>query len=120
MTIHTCDTLVVSCIDFRFQKYIRKWLEKNMHDKKYDYVGYAGGVKDLIIIVKQLDISVKLHHISEVVLINHEDCGAYGKESTHDRHVQDLKTAKKVVHSLYPDLIVDKYYLHLDGKFEKV
>ena len=91
-----------------------------MENKKYDYVGFAGGVKDLITIVKQLDISVKLHHISEVTLINHEDCGAYGKESTHTRHSQDLKTAKKVIHSLYPDLTVDLYYLHLDGRFEKI
>jgi carbonic anhydrase len=91
-----------------------------MAEKKYDYVGYAGGVKDLITIVKQLDISVRLHHISQVILMNHEDCGAYGKESTHERHSQDLKTAKIVIHSLYPDLLVDTYYLHLDGQFEKI
>lgn len=44
---HHCDALVVSCIDFRFQKYIRNWLDTNLADKTFDYVGFAGGVKNL-------------------------------------------------------------------------
>jgi len=120
MSIHVCDALVVSCIDFRFQKYVRKWLDKNMAEKTYDYVGFAGSTKDLLTFMKQLDISVWLHHISQVILIHHEDCGAYGKESTKEKHVVDLKKAKNTITALYPDLKIDLYYLHLDGKFEKI
>ena len=120
MSTHTCDALIVSCIDFRLQKNIKKWLEKNFSDRTYDYVGYAGAVKDLLTITKQLDISVKLHHINQVVLINHEDCGAYAKEGTKERHAQDLRKAKQVILALYPRLEIETYYLHLDGEFEKV
>ncbi len=120
MSIHIADALVVSCIDFRFQKYIREWLEKNMKGKNYDYVGFAGGTKDLKTILNQLDISVRLHHIKQVALMHHEDCGAYGKESTHAKHSGDLKKARKTIQNLYPDLRVNTYYIHLDGQFEKI
>lgn len=120
MSVHTCDALVVSCIDFRFQKYIRRWLDNNLSEKTYDYVGYAGATKELKTILKELDISVRLHHISQVVLMHHEECGAYGKESSKKKHSQDLLKAKETINQLYPELQVDLYYIHLNGKFEKI
>jgi carbonic anhydrase len=118
MSTHTCNAFIVACIDFRFQKYIKNWLAKNLKDKKYDYVGFAGATKSLDIIMSQLDISVRLHHIKQVVLIHHEECGAYGAESTHDRHATDLKKASKLINKKYPQLKVVLFYLHLDGEFE--
>lgn len=120
MSIHTCDAIIVACIDFRFQKYIKKWLEKNMANKTYDYVGFAGSTKNLDITINQLDISVRLHQIKKVVLIHHEECGAYGAESTHDRHAIDLSKAKKTILEKYPSLKVNLFYLHLNGEFEKI
>ncbi len=120
MSTHACDAFVVACIDFRFQKYIKDWLEKNLQNKTYDYVGFAGSTKKLETIVGQLDISVGLHHIKEVVLIHHEECGAYGAESTHDRHADDLNKAKKTISTKYPNLTVSLFYLHLNGEFEEI
>ncbi len=117
---HTCDALVVSCIDFRFQKYIRNWLDTNMADKTFDYVGFAGCVKDLDTILKQIDISVRLHTINEVILMNHEECGAYGIESTPENHARDLKKAKDIISQKYPHLQIRIFYLHLDGQFEEI
>src|SRR3990167_2333696 len=118
MSLHTCDGLVVCCIDFRFQKYIRDWTDKNLAGKTFDLVGYAGATKDLDAVMKQVDISVNLHHINQIVLIHHEECGAYGMESTPERHTQDLKRAKEVILSKHPNIKVGTYYLHLDGTFE--
>lgn len=117
---HTCDALVVSCIDFRFQKYIRNWLDKNLADKTFDYVAFGGGSKEIDIIMTQLKISVDLHSITHVVLMNHEECGAYGAESTPQRHAADLKHAKEIILAKYPHLSVALYYLHLDGTFEEI
>lgn len=117
---HTCDALVVSCIDFRFQKYIRNWTDTNLVNKTFDYVGFAGGVKNLETILEQLAISVRLHDIKQVVLMNHEECGAYGAESTPERHATDLKKAKETILAKYPNLNVNTYYLHLDGTFEEI
>lgn len=117
---HTCDALVVSCIDFRFQKYIRNWLDKNLAEKTFDYVGFAGGSKDIDTIMTQLKISVDLHDIKEVILMNHEECGAYGAASTPENHARDLKKAKEIILAKYPHLQVQTYYLHLDGEFEQI
>lgn len=117
---HHCDALVVSCIDFRLQKYIRDWLDKNLANKTFDYVGFAGCVKDLDVIENQIDISVKLHDIKELILINHEECGAYGIESTPENHARDLKKAKQIIKKKYPHLAIKIFYLHLDGKFESI
>ena len=66
----------------------------------------------------QIDIAVRLHHIKKVVLINHEDCGAYGQEGTAEKHAQDLQNAKEKILIKFPDLAVEIYYLKLDGTFK--
>lgn len=117
---HICDAIIVSCIDFRFQKFISAWLDKNLNGKTYDRIGFAGATKDLETIMEQIDISVRLHSIKEVYLIHHEECGAYGAESTPKKHTEDLKRAKSELLTKYPNLDVNLYYLHLDGNFEEI
>lgn len=75
--MHFCSTLLVSCIDFRIQRIVEEWARERLGERQYDRVAVAGGVKDLPSILKQIDLSVKLHNIKKVVLMNHEDCGAY-------------------------------------------
>jgi carbonic anhydrase len=117
---HHCQAVIVCCIDFRFQKNIRKWTDENLKDQMYDLVGLAGSTKDLDTILKQIDISVHLHHISQVVLIHHEECGAYGAESTLEKHTADLHKAKSAIHSRYPYLDISLYYLKLSGEFTPI
>lgn len=120
MSNHTCDAIVVACIDFRFQKYIRAFTDEHLSGKMFDLVGFAGASKELDTVINQIDISVRLHDIHRVVLIHHEECGAYGRESTPERHASDLRSARERIISMHPDLHVDLYYLHLDGEFEKI
>ncbi|MBI2017891.1 hypothetical protein HYS92_02465 [Candidatus Daviesbacteria bacterium] len=114
---HQTEGIIVTCIDFRFQKTINKWISQHIRPKIFDRVALAGGVKNLEVILGQIDIAVKLHHIKKVILINHEDCGAYGKESSPQKHAEDLKNARAKVLGKYPNLEVEAYYLHLDGAF---
>jgi carbonic anhydrase len=117
---HTTDSIVITCIDFRFQKFIKDWLDNNLGDHKYDRVALAGGVFDFYTILKQVEISDRLHKIKKVVLVNHEDCGAYGPAGTYEKHKQDLIEAEKKIEALFPHLDVETYYLHLDGVFEEM
>lgn len=120
MKSHNADAIIVSCIDFRFQKFIRKWIDKNLKNKTFDYVGFAGATKDLETAMRQIDIAVRLHSIKRVILIHHEECGAYGTEGTFTRHKTDLLKAKRAILKKYPKLSVDLYYLKLSGDFETV
>lgn len=120
MKSHSADAIIISCIDFRFQKFIRKWIDKNLKNKTFDYVGFAGATKDLETAMKQIDIAVRLHNIKRVILMHHEDCGAYGAESTYNRHKEDLLKAKEEIIKKYPTLNVDLFYLKLNGEFERL
>ncbi len=118
MNNHSCDNLVVTCIDFRFQDYINNWISKNVPPKSYDRVAFAGGVKNLDTILSQIEVSKRLHDIKKVVLINHEDCGAYRAEGGVERHYEDLRNASSKIKQQIPNLEVETYYLHLDGTFD--
>lgn len=120
MQNHNAEAIIVTCIDFRLQEAINGWIAQNFAPKTLDRVALGGGVKNLEIILGQIDIAVRLHHIRRVVLINHEDCGAYGASGNPERHAQDLKDAAIKIQQKYPDLEIETYYLHLDGSFEKI
>ena len=120
MAKHITDSIVVHCIDFRFQEYLDGWLSENLGHGNYDRVSYAGSVLDFDTVFEQIKISERLHEIKQVILINHEDCGAYGAEGTYERHQKDLLAAKEKVLGSFPHLNVSLLYLRLDGRFEKV
>ncbi len=111
MVEHRCEGIVIHCMDFRLQGYLNRWAEERFGDHNYDRVSLAGGVFDLDTIRKQVALSRRLHAIQVAVLINHEDCGAYGAEGTPERHRADLLRAKQLLQS---------DYLHLDGRFEAI
>lgn len=120
MSGHTCDCVVIHCIDFRFQKYINNWLKTQLNDYIYDRVSIGGGVFDFYTILKQVEISDRLHKVKKVILFNHEDCGAYGELGNYQRHQHDLVEAERKIEALFPHLDVETYYIHLDGEFEEI
>lgn len=111
-----CQALVVTCIDFRFQKFIQKWIEHTIKGG-FDRVAIAGGVKSLQLITEQVALSHRLHKIRTVYLINHEDCGAYGEEGNFETHKEGLKNAQKTLAKTFPDLQIIILYLKLSGDF---
>jgi carbonic anhydrase len=117
---HICNSLVVTCIDFRFQKYIENWLQKNIGERQYDRVSWAGGVLNKTGILEQLALSKKLHKIKKSIFMNHEDCGGYGEIGTPEKHADELKNISNQTKQSHPDLDVEAYYIHLDGTFEKI
>lgn len=120
---HQCQALIVSCIDFRFQRTIRTWLEKNNLLGRADILTIPGGVKNLKFLLSALKISTSLHQIQEVILINHQNCGAYGEKVGKDKekelniHKRDLEKAEKKIKEKYPKLKIKKYFLNLEFKF---
>ena len=114
------DAVIVHCIDFRFQKYLDAWIIEHFGHCNYDRVSLAGGVFDFDYILKQISISEQLHDINQIVLVNHEDCGAYGAEGNYARHKSDLEEAKRKLDALFPALEVVIYYLRLNGEFEQL
>lgn len=128
MEQHTCKALVIHCIDFRFRKSLAEFLEEKFGDS-YDLVSVAGGVKSLVstigdnnFILEQIRISNKLHKPELFVLIQHEDCGAYGGSAAfgdfsteQEAQNQELEKAEAFLKKefLQP---VEKYLAKLSGE----
>jgi carbonic anhydrase len=119
---HHCKHLLIRCIDFRLATGIKNYLETNNLLGDCDVLSIAGAIKGLAspkdpyekeFIMGQIDISVGLHAISEITLVNHLDCGAYGGSSKfasldleRNFHIDEMKTAKDIILQKYPTLKV--------------
>ena len=127
---HTCQAIVLSCIDFRFNQQMIEELKKRGIDK-FDLKCDAGGVKYLISedkpgvrdwILENIDTAKRLHKIEKIVLINHYDCGAYGGNSTWESdesqtkfQSDELAQAKSMLSQKYPDLSIETILARLEN-----
>jgi carbonic anhydrase len=115
-----CDALVVHCMDYRLQKFLQPWITVRFGYDNFDIISLAGSVHDYEMVLKYVELAVRIHGIKTVCLINHEDCRAYGREGTYKRHRQDLLDTSTKLHALFPKLNVEAFFLHLDGTFELI
>lgn len=118
--IRQCESVVVTCIDYRLQKIVDSWLARQLGHGTYDRIGLAGAVKEWETVSSQINLAVDLHGITKVVLINHEDCGAYGEDDTRRRHEADLKEARRKLLEEYPRMDVEIYYARIGGGIDVV
>jgi hypothetical protein len=107
-------------MDYRLQGFLNDWLAARGFEGRYDRVALAGGVHDLTSVVRQVGIAVRLHRVQRVVLVNHENCGAYGSAGGADRHRKDLCKARDRIHKGFPHLEIELYFLLLDGTFQRI
>ncbi|MEK7193287.1 MAG: carbonic anhydrase [Patescibacteria group bacterium] len=111
-------------------------LAENQLLNNCDIVSVAGAAKNIAdpketsdreFILRQIDISKRLHGINEVVLMNHTDCGAYGDRDAFsssleekNRHAEDMKTAGAIIKQKHPDLDIRAVLVNIDksGKID--
>ena len=120
MAEHTCEAVVVHCMDARLQKPINDWMQRRFSLSDYDRISLAGGVFEQDFILKQIEISHRRHKTRKVILVNHENCGMYAEDNSPERHAADLRKAEQRIKEEIPELEVELYYLHLTGIFEKI
>ena len=116
--------MVLSCIDPRFQPKVFNYLKKKNLTGKYSSFTIAGG--SIGVTAKKfkkwhstfwenLATSIKLHNISNLIVINHNDCGAAkivngnNKFSTaieNKIHNQSFKIIKRKLKKKHPSIKV--------------
>ena len=128
MSEHTCESVVVHCIDFRFRKRLNEYLMGRFPDG-YDLIASAGAVKRLLAnggennsAMDDLEISHRLHDPKLIVLIQHEDCGAYGgtkafesAEMEKEFQKDELQKTAELLKKKFPDLEVECLFARLSG-----
>ncbi len=131
-----CRACVLFCIDYRFRGALDRFLTSfDTFGEGADVVRVAGSVLTLVrpsqerdrdYLMRQLVLSVRLHAVREIYLVNHEDCGAYGAEGMPEHrselahHTDALRAAREHVAAALPGVAVHAYFLRLDGSFQRV
>jgi hypothetical protein len=136
-TEHKAKALVLSCIDFRFIESEQYFLSLQHLDNQYDWTALAGASLALTgfphsaeaeAFWDQLALSRQLHQIEKVIILDHQDCGAYAnkihptlsqdREREQQVHAEYLNRAYWEIQQRYPDLIVELYFVTLsDGVY---
>lgn len=128
---HTCEALVLCCIDFRFHEGFLEKVKTELGVERFDLVALAGGVKNIVspadkkfsdVVFGNIEIAAKLHEIKKVILTNHMDCGAYGgsksfgsREDEIDFHKSELSRARHIVEKAFPGLDIEAYLVYKEG-----
>lgn len=137
--MHKAKAVILTCMDFRFQKMIQKWLQENNYLGTTDEIIVAGATRDIVkplnnshkeYLLRQLELSVKLHDPDEIILLDHQDCGGYAQDQTiplgldyetdKESHKATSKIAKDIISSLYPNKTIRTLYINFDGKVEEL
>ena len=115
--VHSCEAVVLTCIDFRFWRETVEFVEKELGIKDFDFPSLPGSAKAINDCLKEDDlafncvsVSCDLHHAKKVVIVNHEDCGAYGGSAKFGGdqgkeqkfHEEELRKARKKLIDKYP------------------
>lgn len=131
--------LVLSCIDFRFLGSERYFLSLQNLGNQYDWTALAGASlalagfpsgADTQAFWDQLDLSYKLHHIKKVIILDHQDCGAYAikfdPELNQDAerelqvHTDYLNQAFWAIRKRYPDLNIELYFVNSNAEVKSI
>tara|TARA_B000000609_G_C24142698_1_gene332267 strand:- start:113 stop:502 length:390 start_codon:yes stop_codon:yes gene_type:complete len=116
--------MVLSCIDPRFQPKVFNYLKKKNLTGKYSSFTIAGG--SIGVTAKKfkkwhstfwenLATSIKLHNISNLIVINHNDCGAakivngnnkFSTSIENKIHNQSFKIIKRKLKKKHPSIKV--------------
>lgn len=131
---HEADVLLLTCMDFRFFLTIAEL----MKGVKYDHVILAGAALGAVqkdrkywgkTYFDHLDLAVKLHKVSNVWVMEHRDCGAYGPkgfgllpanpERKKERKVH-MKQVKKLATKIPNDLNFSSFLLEVPPSIQTV
>ena len=129
--------MVLSCIDPRFQPIIYNYLNKKKLRGKYSLCAIAGsGIGVTASRFKKwhrtfwenLDITIKLHKIKKLIVINHQDCGAakilngkkeFNRLNETRIHKDSFKKIRKKFKKKYPKLKIEIILITLNKKIKK-
>lgn len=122
------DAAVVTCIDYRFVESVLAFLKKK-GVKTFDLISVAGATRQRNIVKKQLFASFTLHHPKQVVLIQHEDDGAYGGSLRFKNQDEEFEAYKNDLYRMSgwikkrlgkKDFPVSRHIIKLNGEVVEV
>ncbi|MFO7806965.1 MAG: carbonic anhydrase [Candidatus Moraniibacteriota bacterium] len=132
--VHECDAAAICCIDFRFWRETMEFIDNYFKVKSYDFPKLPGAAKAIIesngndLASSCVEVPCELHNIKKIILVNHEDCGAYGgskpfegdKKAEQEFHEQELTKAAEIIRKKYPEKEVHIIYAKLSPENKEI
>ena len=122
-----CEAVVLSCVDYRTWPDVVDYVQNVLNIAKFDFPSIPGGVQAIIkgneLALYCIDAPVTLHQVDKIILVNHEDCGAYGGSENfihgqiHEQrtHETELIRASRILSKKYPDLEIIALFSSSEG-----
>jgi len=133
------DSLLLTCMDYRLVDATERYMTSRGLRNKYDHVVLAGAALGAITekypewnktFWDELGLAIDLHHIHEVMILDHRDCGAYKAIFAEDFarepkkelevHAAQLKKLRELIKQKYEKLEVELLLMNLAGGVEKI
>ncbi len=130
---HGCENLIVQCMDYRLQPCIEAWKKIKGVSGDVDVISVAGSCKDLANyelgtcesnhLMAMIILAYEKHGVRNVILTQHEDCGAYGGKSAFAgedaekaKVIGDMIKVKKALSAKFTDLRVEMFWIKMAGE----
>ena len=131
------EAMVLSCIDPRFQHKISSYLRRRKLRGKYSSFTIAGAAVGITnknfkkwqkTFIENLSISIQLHRINRLIVINHKDCGAaklvngkkqFNEFNENKIHEESFKRLKKILNNKFPKLHYEFYLMNLKNSMKR-
>ena len=127
---YTADAVVISCFDARIRLARDEFLRRNSIAQP-DLVVIAGGALalssprtafDRAFVLEQVQLAIRLHRASRVILMSHSDCATYGglaafhgnRKSEMEHHAGELCRASTIAREEFHGLLVERIFLTFD------
>jgi carbonic anhydrase len=111
---YKADACIAWCFDNRFSGALEAFTKHRGYGT-VDLVKIAGGAKEIDFVIDQVGKSIKLHHTPKVVLMVHNECGAYGGSADPAFYEGELKKAADRVRASFPSVEVEAIFADFDG-----
>jgi carbonic anhydrase len=138
LTAKTAKAMVLACMDFRLIDDEVYYFNKVGYTNNYDKFILAGaslGYNQNTFSAwgetfdKHIELAIELHHIDEIIVLDHMGCGAYKilynkpsltEKEERDLHRKNLLKFKQIINKKFPKLTVSTLLMELDGSVSKV
>ena len=132
------DILLLTCMDYRLTDEIHAYMASRGLKDRYDHVVLAGAALGATTdrfpawnetFFAHLQVAIDLHHVHKVVVLDHDDCGAYrvimgdgmaDPAVAEGAHVERLRVLQTRIQARHPALEVELGIMGLDGRVRPV
>lgn len=135
---NSAEAFLISCMDFRLLDDIDRVMDRLGYNNNYDHFIAAGSSLGVVqdkfphwgqACIDHMEIGAKLHNFKKVIIIDHEDCGAFKKfypelvgnlELERQYHKEHIQKVYNKLSSRFPTMDFSAYLMNIEGNIKPV